>query len=96
MTLSTPTLLLIWYLVVSAVAFFCYGKDKSLAKQGKWRIPESRLLRLGFLGGAVGALAGMKVFRHKTKHWYFWVINIAGLLWQVGVLVYFLIVKGGF
>lgn len=96
MELSVPAILLIFYTFASLVAFFCYGRDKSLAKQGKWRISEAKLLRLGFLGGAVGALAGMQFFRHKTKHWYFWAVNIAGLVWQAGVLIYFLIVKGGF
>ena len=50
------------------------------------------LLGFGFFGGALGALAGMKLFRHKTKHWYFRVINTAGLLLQIAILV-FLIVK---
>ena len=49
---------------------------------GKWRIPEKALLLLSFLGGAIGGILGMLLFRHKTKHWYFWFVNIVGLLWQ--------------
>ena len=74
--------------LVSLVAFFAYGIDKRKAKKGHWRTKESVLLGLGFFGGAPGALLGMKVFHHKTKHWYFWAINVAGLSWQVGALLY--------
>ena len=72
---------------ISLVAFVTYFADKSKAKRGAWRIPEKVLLGLGFFGGAVGALAAMELFRHKTKHYYFWVVNILGLIWQVAVLV---------
>lgn len=75
-------------LVVSLTALICYGRDKKLAREHKWRMPEHLLLCLGFFGGAAGALAGMLLFRHKTKHWYFWVINIAGLIWQAVFLIY--------
>lgn len=63
---------LLWYLAaVNVVTFTVYGIDKSKARRGAWRIPEKRLFLLPLLGGSVGALLGMKVFRHKTKHWYF-------------------------
>ena len=75
--------------VISFIALIAYGMDKRKAKKGAWRTKESVLLGLGFCGGAPGALIGMQVFRHKTKHWYFWVVNILGLAWQ-GVLVAFL------
>ena len=59
------------------VTFTVYGIDKSKARRGAWRIPEKTLFLLPLLGGSVGALLGMKVFRHKTKHWYFvWGIPI--------------------
>ena len=74
--------------LISLIAFFAYGIDKRRAKRGRWRTKESVLLGLGFFGGAVGALLGMKVYRHKTKHWYFWAINILGLCWQVAAFVY--------
>ena len=80
-------LLMAWYTVMSVIAFILYGFDKRLAKQRKRRIPEKTLLGFGFFGGAVGALLGMEVFRHKTKHWHFWFLNILGLCWQAAVLV---------
>ena len=57
-----------------------------------WRIPETGLLAIGFFGGAAGALAAMFIFRHKTKRWYFIVINAFGLLWQLILAAYLLAV----
>ena len=42
------------------------GRKK--AKQGSWRISEATLLILAVIGGSIGALLGMKVWRHKTQH----------------------------
>ena len=80
------------YLVViglmSFISFVLYGVDKFKAKRNLWRIKESVLLLFGFLGGAVGALVGMNLFHHKTKHWYFWAVNILGLIWQLALPIY--------
>ncbi len=78
--------------IASLITFVMYKIDKVKAEKRKWRIRESTLLGFGFFGGAAGAVSGMEVFRHKTKHWYFWAVNISGLLWQAGLLI-FLIVK---
>jgi uncharacterized membrane protein YsdA (DUF1294 family) len=78
--------------LASLIAFVAYGLDKYKARRDLWRIPEAFLLGVGFCGGAVGALAGMKVFHHKTKHWYFWVVNIIGLAWQ-GAMVGYLFIR---
>ena len=73
--------------VMSLIAFFTYLSDKNRAKNGKWRIRESVLLGLGFLGGATGALISMNLFRHKTKHWYFWAVNVFSLLLHIAAAV---------
>lgn len=73
--------------VMSITAFVMYGSDKAKAEKNKWRIKESTLLSIGFFGGAFGAIAGMKHFRHKTKHNYFWIVNYIGIAWQIGLLV---------
>jgi len=52
----------IWNVIVALV----YGIDKVKAKRASWRISEACLLTLAFLMGAVGALCGMYLFRHKT------------------------------
>ena len=90
-------ILLIYFAVIavmSFIAFFTYLSDKRKAIKGEWRIRESVLLSLGLLGGAAGALLSMNIFRHKTKHWYFWALNIIYLLVQIAaaVLIYFLFV----
>ena len=80
---------LLWYLAaVNVVTFTVYGIDKRKARRGAWRVPEKTLFLLPLLGGSVGALLGMKVFRHKTKHWYFvWGIP-AILLAQLALTVW--------
>ena len=61
----------IYFAAINLVTFFVYGIDKYRAKHGAWRIPEKTLFLLPILGGSIGAIAGMKFFHHKTKHWYF-------------------------
>ena len=56
------------YLIWNFIVFIVYGVDKYKAKHDKWRVPEKTLILLAFLMGGVGALLGMKVFHHKTKH----------------------------
>lgn len=70
--------------VMSLITFFIYFADKRKAKRREWRIREAVLLSLGFFGGALGALLGMNVFRHKIRRWYFWVENMIFLLLQIG------------
>lgn len=76
------------FAILSLLAFILYGVDKQKAKRGAWRIPEKTLLLASFLGGALGGIAAMQIFRHKTKHWYFHAVNLLGLAWQVGLVIY--------
>ncbi len=55
-------------IVINIVTFRVYGIDKYKARQGSWRISEATLLILAVIGGSIGALLGMKVWRHKTQH----------------------------
>lgn len=67
-----PVQLLLFYLLcVNVAGFLLMGLDKRRAKRGQWRIPEKTLFLPPLLGGTPGAIAGMHVFHHKTKHWYF-------------------------
>lgn len=63
--------LVLWCLLASLILFLTMGADKGRAKKGKRRIAEKTLFAWALLGGAPGGWLGMKVFRHKTKHWYF-------------------------
>ena len=81
-------ILLLYIGVASLVALVLYGVDKGKAKRGAWRISEKALLLSGFLGGAIGALLAMQLFRHKTRHYYFYAVNVLGLAWQAALAVY--------
>lgn len=89
--LATPAgALAVWLIAINLVTFAVYGADKRRARRGAWRVPEKTLFLLPLLGGSVGALLGMRVFRHKTKHWYFvWGVP-AILLAQLALAVWLL------
>jgi len=81
--------LFIYYLLaVNLVTFIVYGIDKLKAKKGLWRISEVTLLILAIFGGSIGALCGMMVWRHKTKHWKFKIGVPALLIIQTVFLIY--------
>ena len=60
--------IILYLLAINIAAFIAFGIDKYKAKRDKWCIPESTLLTMAVLGGSIGALAGMKIWRHKTLH----------------------------
>ena len=62
---------MIYSIFINLIGFFAMGIDKAKAKAHAWRISEKTLFGIAFLGGSIGIWAGMYVFRHKTKHWYF-------------------------
>ena len=61
-------LLYSYLLIINAAGFLLMLVDKWKAKKNRWRIRESTLLIVAALGGSVGSLAGMYLFRHKTQH----------------------------
>ncbi len=61
----------IYLILMNLIGLFLMGLDKSKAKRHAWRIPERTLFLASLLGGSIGTWAGMYLFRHKTKHWYF-------------------------
>ena len=66
------TLLLVGYvIIVNLIGFLLMGIDKRKAVKRAFRIPESTLFIVALIGGSLGSLLGMYVFRHKTRHWYF-------------------------
>ena len=74
--------------VMSVLTFFLYGIDKRKARRARRRIPERTLFVFAALGGAAGALLGMRLFRHKTRHGYFYLINGAFLILQLALLTW--------
>ena len=83
---------LIWLLFMSAVCFAAMGLDKLYAGRGERRIPEKRLFLFAALGGAVGGLLGMYLFRHKTRHWYF-VVGFWALFALQGAALYWFLFR---
>lgn len=81
--------IVIGYLIlINIVTFAVYGIDKIKAKKGAWRIPEKSLLLLAFIGGSLGAAAGMRFWRHKTLHPQFkWGVPLI-LLFHLALIAY--------
>ena len=61
----------IYLLIVNILGFAFMGIDKRRAVRSAFRIPEATLFAIAILGGSIGSILGMHLFRHKTKHWYF-------------------------
>ena len=62
---------LVWLVLVNILDFALMGVDKRRARRDAWRVRERTFFLLALLGGTLGAILGMRLFRHKTKHWYF-------------------------
>ena len=72
--------------VMNVVSFVLMGIDKRRARRGVWRISEKALFLSTACFGGLGGVLGMKVFHHKTKHWYFRVFFPVLLFVQVVLL----------
>ena len=83
--------LIAWLLVMSVVLFVVMARDKSLAKSHRHRVPEATLFLLALLGGALGGVLGMQLFRHKTQHMKFVVGFPVIALIQWGVVIWMLL-----
>lgn len=60
------------YLVgINIAGMVSMSLDKNRAIRHRRRISEKSLFLLALLGGSAGTFAGMHLFHHKTKHWYF-------------------------
>ena len=57
-----------YLLIINLITFLLYAIDKHRSIRKAWRIPESVLMVFAAIGGSVGALLAMLLFRHKTKH----------------------------
>ncbi|HAT04055.1 MAG TPA: DUF1294 domain-containing protein [Candidatus Magasanikbacteria bacterium] len=77
-------------IIVNLIAFFFYGVDKMKAISGHRRISEKILWTLALVGGSVGALIAMNIFRHKTKKLSFQLILAIILSLQITALIFIL------
>ena len=88
---ALPVFAALWLTLWSLALFLLMGRDKGLAQRGARRVPEKRLFLLAALGGAIGGLAGMYVFHHKTKHASFILGFRALALVQAAALIYLIV-----
>lgn len=65
------TILSIYFIIINLIGFLSMYLDKYKAKKHLWRIPEATLFIIAIIGGSIGSILGMRVFHHKTRHWYF-------------------------
>lgn len=86
-------ILLVYLLLVNAAGFLLMLVDKIKAKRNLWRIPEATLMGVAAIGGSIGAIAGMNLFRHKTKHAKFFiglpVILVLQIMAVICIVFYF-------
>lgn len=93
--MSIQTFLIGYPIVINVIGFLLMGIDKFRAKRRGFRIPEATLFIIAIIGGSIGSLLGMHVFRHKTRHRSFTIgmpvilviqiIFVLILIFQVGV-----------
>lgn len=78
------------YIIIffNILSFLLYGIDKRKAVKDRWRIPEKTLLLSRVPFSALGAIAGMKIFHHKTHKKIFWMCNIFLLFLQLAIALY--------
>ena len=56
-----------YLLVINLLTFIAFWRDKTAARNGTIRTPETTLLTLAVLGGSIGAKLAQRRFRHKTR-----------------------------
>jgi len=59
--------LIVYLILINLVGFLTYRADKKKSEKGKWRAKETTLLFISLLGGGIGSMFGMSIYRHKTK-----------------------------
>jgi len=84
--------IMFYLLIINLISFALFFADKQKSKRDKWRIKESTLYLVSFMGGTLGSIAAMILFHHKTKKPKFVIITIIALIFNV-VLVYELLIR---
>ena len=87
--MSLVQIVVIYVIIINILGFFAMGLDKHQAKMGNRRIPENTLFGFTLLGGGIGTIAGMYVFRHKTKKLKFKIGMPLILILEILIFIYF-------
>ena len=87
----TPEMIILYVLIINLIGFLIMGLDKFKAKKGFWRTPEKTIFTITLLGGGIGTVTGMYLFRHKTKKPRFYIGFPVILILQSVLLIYLII-----
>lgn len=88
-TYLTPMNTIVYLIAINLLGFLVMYIDKKKAKYGKWRIPEKTLMLIALLGGSVGTIIGMYLFRHKTQKLKFTLGFPTILITEIILVIYF-------
>lgn len=83
--------LILYLIIINAISFLLMLVDKYKAKKNLWRIPEATLMGFAAAGGSMGALAGMYLVRHKTRHLKFTVGIPILLFFHILIIIWLMI-----
>lgn len=78
----------IYLLLINVFTLTLFGYDKDMAEKKKKRVSEKTLLLFTFLGGTLGALLGMRMYKHKTSKASFQIKFFLTVMSQVIVYYY--------
>ena len=81
---------IIYFVAINIIGFLAMLIDKKKAERGSWRIPEKTLFIFTLLGGGIGTISGMYLFRHKTKKLKFTIGFPVILISEVALIVYWI------
>ena len=86
----TPQMIILYVLIINLIGFGIMGIDKFKAKKGFWRTPEKTIFTITLLGGGIGTVTGMYLFRHKTKKMKFTIGLPTILISEIVLIIYFM------
>lgn len=82
-------IVIIYLVIINILGFLAMGIDKHNAKMANRRIPENTLFSFTILGGGIGTIAGIYVFKHKTKKKKFTIGMPLILILEILIFIYF-------
>lgn len=90
--IKISTIIPIYITAINIIGFLIMLIDKKKAEKGKWRIPEKTIFLVTILGGGIGTISGMYIFRHKTKKLQFTIgLPTITILEIIGIIYYLFI-----